>query len=135
MATGNKFNQFIADVYNGVHDFSSDTIKAYLTNTLPVAANSVKADIAEIAAGNGYTAGGVTISTASSTQSGGAYSLTTGDATITATGAIGPFNYVVFYNDTTADDRLIQWYQTTSPITMADTDTFTIDTTVLRSAS
>lgn len=135
MATGNKFNQFIADVYNGVHDFSSDTIKAYLTNTLPVAANSVKADIAEISAGNGYTAGGVTISTTSSTQASGTYSLTTGDATITATGAIGPFNYVVFYNDTTADDRLIQWYQTASPITMADTDTFTIDTTVLRSAS
>lgn len=135
MAVGNKFNAFIADVYNGVHNFSSDTIKAYLTNTLPVAANSVKADIAEIAAGNGYTAGGVTISVTSSTQTGGTYSLVTGDATITATGAIGPFRYVVFYNDTAASDNLIQWYDHGSEVTMANGDTYTIDTTTLRSAS
>ena len=135
MAVGNKFNAFIADVYNGVHNFSTDTIKAYLTNTLPVAANSVKADIAEIAAGNGYTAGGVTISVSSSTQTGGTYSLTTGDAVITATGAIGPFRYVVFYNDTAASDNLIQWYDHGSEVTMANGDTYTIDTTTLRSAS
>ena len=135
MAVGNKFNQFIADVYNGVHNFSTDVVKAYLTNTLPVAGNSVKADIAEIAAGNGYTAGGVTISVTSSTQTGGTYSLVTGDATITATGAIGPFRYVVFYNDTAASDNLIQWYDYGSEVTMANADTFTIDTTTLRTAS
>ena len=136
MATGNKFNQFIADVYNGVHDMSSDVIKAYLSNTLPVATNSVKADIAEIAAGNGYTAGGVTIPITSSTQTAGTYSLVTGtDPVITATGAIGPFRYVIFYNDTTADDRLIQWYDYGSEITMANGDTFTIDSSTLRSAS
>lgn len=135
MATGNKFDAFIADVYNGVHNFSSDTVKAYLTNAAPAATNSVKADIAEIAAGNGYTAGGVTISVTGSTQTGGAYSLVTGDATVTATGAIGPFRYVVFYNDTTAGDRLIQWYDYGSAVTMASGDTFTIDTTTLRSAS
>lgn len=137
MATGNKFNQFIADVYNGVHNMSSDVIKAYLTNTLPVATNSVKADIAEIAAGNGYTAGGVTIPITSSTQTAGAYSLVTGtDPVITATGAIGPFRYVVFYNDTTADDRLIQWYDYGSEVTMSNVgDTFTIDASTLRSAS
>lgn len=139
MAVGNKFNQFIADVYNGVHNLSSNTIRAYLTNVAPAATNSVKADIAEIAAGNGYTAGGVTIAVVSSTQTAGTYSLVTGDATITATGAIGPFRYVVFYNDTTADDRLIQWYDYDSiegqSVTMASGDTFTIDTTTLRSAT
>lgn len=136
MAVGNKFNQFIADVYNGVHDLSTDVVKAYLTNTAPVAANSVKADVAEIAAGNGYTAGGVTISITSSTQTAGTYSLVTGtDPVITATGAIGPFQYVVFYNDTSADDRLIQWYDYGSAVTMANGDTFTIDASTLRSAS
>ena len=135
MAVGNKFNQFIADVYNGVHNLSSNTIKAYLTNVAPAATNSVKADIAEIAAGNGYTAGGVTIAVVSSTQTAGTYSLVTGDATITATGAIGPFRYVVFYNDTTADDRLIQWYDDGTSVTMSSGDTFTIDTTTMRSAT
>lgn len=136
MAAGNKFNQYIADVYNGVHDFSSDTIKAYLTNTLPVAANSVKADIAEISAGNGYSAGGVTVPVTSSTQTSGTYSLVMGtDPVITATGAIGPFQYVVFYNDTAASDSLIQWYDYGSAVTMADGDTFTIDCSTLRSAT
>lgn len=135
MAVGNKFNAFISDVYNGVHNLSTDTIKAYLTNTLPVATNSVKADIAEIAAGNGYTAGGVTITVSSSTQAGGTYTLATGDATITATGAIGPFRYVVFYNDTAASDNLIQWYDHGSEVTMVSGDTYTIDTTNLRTAS
>jgi hypothetical protein len=136
MATGNKFNQFIADVYNGVHNFSSDTVKAYLTNATPVATNSVKANIAEIAAGNGYTAGGVTVPVTSSTQTSGTYSLVMGaDPVITATGAIGPFRYVVFYNDTSASDNLIQWYDYGSTITMASGDTLTIDCSTLRSAT
>ena len=138
MATGNKFNQFIADVYNGVHNMSSDVIKAYLTNVAPVATNAVKADVAEIAVGNGYAAGGVTISVTSSTQAGGAYSLSTGDATITKSGAssIGPFRYVVFYNDTTADDRLIQWYDYGSEVTLVnDGENFVIDTNILLASS
>lgn len=133
MATGNKFNPFIANVYNAY--LSGQTIKAYLSNEQPLATDGVKADIAEIAAGNGYAAGGVTISVTSSSQTGGTYQLVTGDATITATGAIPTFNFVIFYISTLGGEPLIQWYETAAPITMADTDTFTIDTTVLRSAS
>ena len=58
MATFNKFNQFVEDRANGVHNLGTDTLKFMLTNTAPVATNSVKADITEITAGSGYTAVG-----------------------------------------------------------------------------
>lgn len=130
MATYNKFNQFTDDLCSGVHNFASHTIKAYLSNATPdAAADSVKADLAEISAGNGYSAGGVTVTVSSVTQSSGTCSVAVSDpSVITASGGtIGPFRYVVFYNDTSASKSLINWYDYGSSITLADTETFTID--------
>ena len=58
MASFNKFNAFVADVANKVHNLGADTLKIMLTNTAPAAGNAIKTDITEIAAGNGYAAGG-----------------------------------------------------------------------------
>lgn len=130
MATYNKFHQFTDDLCSGVHNFASHTIKAYLSNAAPdAAADSVKADLAEISAGNGYSAGGVTVTVSSVTQSSGTCSVAVSDpSVITASGGtIGPFRYVVFYNDTSASKSLINWYDYGSSITLADTETFTID--------
>jgi hypothetical protein len=131
MAAFNKFNQFVADTQNKVHDMSSDTLKFMLTNVAPVATNSVKADLTEIAAGNGYTAGGTQVNITSSTQTGGTYSLVpAADVVFTASGgSIGPFRYVVLYNDTPTSpaDPLISWYDRGSELTLLDTETFTID--------
>ena len=130
MATYNKFNQFTDDLCSGVHNFASHTIKAYLSNATPdAAADSVKADLAEISAGNGYSAGGVTVTVSSVTQSSGTCSVAVSDpSVITASGGtIGPFRYVAFYNDTSASKSLINWYDYGSSITLADTETFTID--------
>ena len=129
MATFNKFDQTIADAFNGVHDFASDTVKIYLTNATPSAsADSVKSDLAEIATGNGYT-GGVTIAVTSSTQTGGGYSLavSTSTQTITASGgSVGPFRYAVAFNDNSASDSLISFYDYGSSITLADGETLNI---------
>lgn len=130
MATYNKFHQFTDDLCSGVHNFASHTIKAYLSNTTPdAAADAVKADLAEISVGNGYSAGGVTVTVSSVTQSSGTCSVAVSDpSVITASGGtIGPFRYVAFYNDTSASDSLICWYDYGSSITLADTETFTID--------
>jgi hypothetical protein len=130
MATYNKFHQFTDDLCSAVHNFASDTIKAYLSNATPSASgDSVKADLAEIGAGNGYSAGGVTVTVTSVTQSSGTCSVAVSDpAVITASGGtIGPFQYVAFYNDTSASDSLICWYDYGSAITLADGETFTID--------
>ena len=63
MAAFNKFNLFVNDAWNGVLDLNTDTIKAMLTNTVPVATNHVYSDISatELANGNGYTTGGATV--------------------------------------------------------------------------
>jgi hypothetical protein len=50
MSAFNKFNQFVEDLAEKVHNLGADTIKVLLTNTAPVAGNSVKADLTEISA-------------------------------------------------------------------------------------
>lgn len=133
MATFNKFNAFVENVAEKVHDLSTDTLKFALTNTAPVATNSVFADLTEIAAGNGYTAGGTAATIDASSQTGGTYTLaSTTDVVITASGgSIGPFRYVVLYNDTPTSpaDPLISYYDYGSSITLNDGESFTIDIT------
>lgn len=127
MATYNKFNQFTKDLIDGVHDFDGHTFKVLLTNTAPVATNSVKADLTEISAGNGYTAGGATTTITTSTSSGTAKA-TASDVTFTASGGtIGPFRYAVGYNDTAAGDPLIFWVDYGSSITLQDTEQLVVD--------
>lgn len=127
MATLNKFDSFVEALAEKVHNLGSDTLKVMLTNTAPVAGNSVKTDITEIAAGNGYTAGGGTASIASSSQTGGTYKLVLADVVFTATGSVGPFRYAVLYNDTAANDELIGWSDYGSALTLANGETFTVD--------
>ena len=127
MATFNKFNAFVADVANKVHNLGADTLKVMLTNTAPVATNAVKADITEIAAGNGYSAGGAQATLVSSTQSGGTYVLKLNNATFTATiGSIATFRYAVLYNSTTASGNLIGWYDYGTNLTVTAGNSFQV---------
>lgn len=130
MASFFKFDQFIVDwLIDDVHDLHADTIKVYLTNAPPDAADEIKADLAEIAAGNGYSAGGQDIAnTASAT--GGVYTVTATDITWTASGGqIGPFRAAVAYNDTPVSpvDPLIGAWDRGSSLTLDDGESFTLD--------
>lgn len=129
MASFNKFNSFVEALAEKKHDLGADTLKVLLTNTTPVATNSVKADLTEISAGNGYTANGNTASVTSSAQTSGTYKLVLGDpATWTASGgSIGPFRYAVLYNDTAASKELIGWWDYGSSITLAAGESFAVD--------
>lgn len=130
MATYNKFDQFAEDVNEKVHNMSSDTLKVLLTNTAPVRTNKVKADLTEISAGNGYSAGGATVAQSSSAQTSGTYKLVIADATFTASGgSIGPFRYAVFYNNTPTSpaDPLISWWDYGTSITITNGNSFTVD--------
>lgn len=127
MATLNKFDSFVEALAEKVHNLGSDTLKVMLTNTAPVAGNTVKANITEISAGNGYTAGGATASVTSSSQTGGTYKLVLADVTWTATGSVGPFRYAVLYNDTATNKELIAWSDYGSSLTLANGETFTVD--------
>ena len=127
MATFNKFNAW-AENFVEVANVGTDTFVIALSNTLPTAANSVLADITEISYTNLSSR---TLTTASSTQSSGTYSLTLNDLTLTASGAVAAFRYVIIYDDTPTSpaDPLVGWYDYGSSITMANGETFTIDFT------
>lgn len=126
MAVYNKFNQFTKDLIDGVHDFDAHVFKVMLTNTAPVATNSVKADLTEISAGSGYTAGGTATTITTSTSSGTA-KVTGTDVVFTSSGTIGPFRYAVLYNDTAASDQLIAWWDYGSSISLNSAETLTVD--------
>lgn len=130
MALYQKFNQFVEDLAKKVHNLNSDTLKVMLTNTAPVAGNSVMADLTEIAAGNGYTAGGSAATFVSGAQSSGTYKLVLNDVTFTASGgSIGPFRYAVLYNDTPTSpaDPLIAFWDYGTSITLTNGNSFTVN--------
>jgi len=127
MATFNKFNAFVADVANKVHNLGSDTLKVMLTNTAPTAANAIKTDITEITAGNGYSAGGGAATLVSSAQSLGTYTLKLNNVTFTASGgSIGPFRYCVLYNSTPAHGNLIGYYDYGTNLTVTSGNSFQV---------
>lgn len=130
MASFVKYECFVENVAEKVHNLGSDTLKIALTNTAPNAAtHTVLADITEISAGNGYTAGGSAVTVTGSAQSGGTYSLSqSADVVFTASGgSIGPFRYAVLYNDTSTSDSLIGYWDYGSSISLNSGETFTVD--------
>jgi len=124
MATFSKFNAFVEAVAEKVHNLGSDQITVALTNTAPTASNAVLADITEISYTNLSSRN---ITTTSSSQTSGTYKLVLADIVLTATGAVGPFRYVVLYNSTAASGNLIGYYDYGSSISLASGDTFTVD--------
>lgn len=125
-----KFQDFVEQIGKGVHNLSTNTLKLMLTNSAPSAANTVKADITEISAGNGYTAGGITLGSIIWSEGGGQASLTIADPVLTASGgAIAAWRYAVLYNDTPTSpaDPLICYWDYGSSITMPDGSSMTFD--------
>lgn len=127
MAAYNKFQDFSEQLIRGIHDFDAHVFKVYLSNAAPSAAlDAVKADLAEIAAGNGYTAGGGT-TTITLNEAAGTTTITGTKVTFTASGgSIGPFQYAVLYNDTSASDNLMAWWDYGSALTLNDGDSLAV---------
>lgn len=126
MATFVKFNSFVEALAEKVHNLGSDTLTVALTNTAPTASTDTQlSNITQISYTN---CSARAITTSSSAQTSGTYKLTLADLTLTATGGtVGPFRYVVIYNDTATNDELIGYYDYGSSITLADTETLLID--------
>lgn len=128
MAGFNKFNSFVEALAEKKHNLETDVLKIMLSNVAPLASHTVKADITEIAAVNGYTAGGTQATQVSSAQVAGQYKLVLNDPVFTAAGgSIGPFRYAVLYNDTATNDELIGWWDNGSAITIPSGETAAID--------
>jgi len=132
MAAFQKFNVFVQDLANKQHDMktgTSDVFKVYLTNTTPVATNTVYNTPADLSTANGYTAGGTTIGTITGSQTSGTFTFIGGtDPAWTASGgSIGPFEWAVLYNSTNASKPLVGFWDYGVALTLTNGNTFTVD--------
>lgn len=128
IATFNKFNSFIYNLGTGIMNLSSDTLKLALTNVAPAAANTVFSNLTEIAAGNGYTAGGIALTTTSYSQSGGTAKLilaAPNPAWTAAGGTMASFRYYVLYDSMASGSPLIGWWDYGSIVSLTVGQTFT----------
>jgi hypothetical protein len=130
MAAFTKYNLFIDEIAKGGHNLATAVFKGALTNTAPTVASDTvwNTTVAPApAAANNYTAGGNTLTTTSGTTTGGVFKLILVDTVFTATaGGIGPFRYFIIYNSS-ATNKVVGYYDYGSSITLADTETFTVD--------
>ena len=137
-----KFQPFVEAVAHGTHNLGTHDLHILLTNTVPNTADNVvdttgavcivkaTSNAEEIAAGNGYDKGGTEITVTASGQAGGVYQLDADPEVITAAGgAIGPFRYVVLYNNSAgaaATRPVIGWYDYAASITLNDGESLTV---------
>lgn len=123
MATFNKFNSFVEALAEKTHNLGADTLTVALTNTAPVATNTVLANITEISYTNVSSR---VLTSVTSSQTSGTYTLDAADLVLTASGTVPTFRYVVLYNDTATSDELIGYYDYGSAVDLLNGETFTI---------
>jgi hypothetical protein len=135
MASFVKLNGFVEHLAEGVHNLGTGQLVVALTNTAPgsegtpptgATGTNILANLTQISYTNLSSRN---VTTSSSAQSGGTYTLALTDLVLTASGAVGPFRYVYLYNDTPTSpaDPLIGYWDYGSSISLANGETFTVD--------
>jgi len=126
MATFTKVNCFVEDLGLKKHNLDTDTLKVYLTNGTPSASTTVYNTPADLTTSGGYTAGGAD-ATGVWSLVGSTAQLVGTDIVFTATSGFGPFRYAILYNDTAAAKNVIGFWDYASAVTLAASETFTVD--------
>ena len=134
MATFVLFDEFGNDIGKAVHNFSSHQLRLALVasaNAPNQTTGAVLADLTQISGGTGYTTGGVDLtgeSWAETSAGSGVWKLSTDDYTFTASGGgMGPFRYVVLFNQTATNQPLIGYLDYGQDITVQSGNTFLVD--------
>lgn len=130
------YYNILTEAMKGNVDVDTDVFKAMFVKSTytPNRNNKYYADISahEIAAGNGYSAGGFVVSaTISNNTTLFKHVFDISDPTISASGgSIGPYRYLIIYDDTPVAKPLIDLLDPGEEETLNDTGTFlwTIDT-------
>ncbi len=126
MATYNKFQSWSEYMVEGAN-VGSDQFVVALTPDAPNAATWTT--LSHVTNQPAYTYCSTrNITTSSSSQTAGTFSLVLTDLVLTASGGtVGPFRYVVIWDDTVTGDPLVCWYDYGSSITLADGETLTVN--------
>lgn len=121
MATLNitKFHSLSEAIAEKVHNLGSDQIVVALSTVLPTTANTVLANITQVSYTNLSTRN---VTRTSSSQTSGLYKLILAPLTLSATGAVAPFRYVILFNDTATNDELIGFGDLGATTTLASGD-------------
>jgi hypothetical protein len=132
MATFTLYDEFLRYLADGTIDLDTHVFKAMLTNSAPNQnTHTVKTDVTEITAGNGYTAGGATLASVTWSETAansGIWRFNSTSPSFTAAGgAIATHQYLVIYDDTPSApaDPLVGWVDRGSSATIADGNTRT----------
>lgn len=127
MAAFNKYTAAVEALVEG-DNAGTATWKVALALTVNPADTTFVAGTTDLATGGGYTAGGNTAATTSSSQTAGVYKLILSDPALwTATGGGFTFRYVILYNSTSGVPY--GYWDYTSNVVMNGTngDTFLAD--------
>jgi hypothetical protein len=125
-----KFHTFVEQLAEGAYDLGADSLKIALSNTAP----SHETDSVFLPGSlhpapteaHGYAP--TQAAQHASAHAAGIYTLVLDDVVFTASGGtIGPFRYVILYDDDATSDELIAYWDYLSSITLADGETFTVD--------
>ena len=127
MAVFTKFNVWPLDQATAVHNLNTAALKVMLSNSAPALANTVKSDIVQIAAGNGYVTDGNLVGFTSGAQTAGVYKLIVPVVDFIATGGdIAAFRYPVLYNST--NSKLIGFWDYAAAVIITSGNKFRLDT-------
>jgi hypothetical protein len=125
-----KYHTFVDEMSKAGHNLQTAVYKVALTNTAPTPLTDTVWNTTVYpapAAANGYTGGGNTVTTTTATTTSYVFKLVLADSVFVASaGGIGPFRYVILYNSS-ATSKVVGYYDYGSSITLADTETFTVD--------
>lgn len=124
------FNAAVGAIGRNDIDLDTHTFKAVLSNTAPnLTTNTQLSNITQISNGNGYTTGGVTLTSVTfAVVTGSTYRFDSADFEWAASGgSIGPFRYVILYSDTSTNDLLLGQYDFGSAITIPDGSFFRVE--------
>ena len=127
MASYVKFYSFVEALAEKVHNLASDTLTVALVAAAnpPSQSNTVLANLTQISYANCSSR---VLTVSSSSQTTGTYKLVIADKTLSASGgSVGPFRYVVIYNDTATNDELICYHDYGADITLADGEELDLD--------
>jgi hypothetical protein len=124
MATYTKFQPFVENLAEKVFNLGSDTLKVALTNTVPTSSMATLSQITEISYTNLSSR---TLTVSDSSQTSGTYKLVINDLTLTASGTVPTFRYIVIYDDTATNDELIAWFDYGAAVDLLSSDTLLLN--------